>query len=123
LIFPPKPEEEKLTAFPGAQRKSELQKRDADHQDTFLSEHYWLFKRCWPWSPMVGQVCRDLVLIGMPGIGFVQEFRTLSAQQLGELLLSPGGQAMTASTVGELVERFKNLWRLRLTSRRHGRPD
>jgi len=133
----------------------EIQKRDADHQDTFFSEHDWLAEKLPTLEPTFGQVCREyslrqramgdptrlilvdeadrlkmasleqmraifdaggigLVLIGMPGIekrlarypqfysriGFVHEFRALSAEQVRELLARrwrPAGAALAHS--------------------------
>ena len=147
----------------------QIQKRDADHQDSFFSDYDWFSEKLPTLKPMFGQVCRKysdkqraigdptrlilvdeadrlkmasleqmraifdaggigLVLIGMPGIekrlapypqfysriGFVHEFRTLSPEQVRELLArhwrpasltrpSPIKAALDAETVAAVI--------------------
>jgi AAA domain len=147
----------------------QIQKRDADHQDSFFSDYDWFSEKLPTLKPTFGQVRRKysdkqraigdptrlilvdeadrlkmasleqmraifdaggigLVLIGMPGIekrlarypqfysriGFVHEFRTLSPEQVRELLArhwrpasltrpSPIKAALDAETVAAVI--------------------
>ena len=151
-------------------RLKQIQKRDADHRDSFFTDYDWFSEKLPTLKPTFGQVCRKysdkqraigdptrlilvdeadrlkmgsleqmrsifdaggigLVLIGMPGIqkrlarypqfysriGFVHEFRTLSPEQVRELLAlrwRPAGltrsnrTALDAETVIEGGERL-----------------
>jgi DNA transposition AAA+ family ATPase len=144
-------------------RLKQIQKRDADHRDSFFSDYDWFSEKLPTLKPTFGQVCRKysdkqraigdptrlilvdeadrlkmasleqmrsifdaggigLVLIGMPGIekrlarypqfysriGFVHEFRSLTADQVRELLARrwrPAGVALadTAELDAETV--------------------
>jgi DNA transposition AAA+ family ATPase len=144
-------------------RLKQIQKRDAEHRDSFFSDYNWFSEKLPTLKPTFGQVCRrysdkqravgdptrlilvdeadrlkmasleqmrsifdaggiGLVLIGMPGIekrlarypqfysriGFVHEFRSLSADQVRELLAwrwRPAGVALpdTAELDAETV--------------------
>ena len=148
-------------------RLKQIQKRDADHRDSFFTDYDWLSEKLPTLKPTFGQVCRKysdkqravgdptrlilvdeadrlkmasleqmrsifdaggigLVLIGMPGIekrmarypqfysriGFVHEFRTLSPEQVRELLARrwrpagltrPSRAALDAETVAAVI--------------------
>jgi DNA transposition AAA+ family ATPase len=145
----------------------QIQKRDAEHQDSFFTDYDWFSEKLPKLKPTFGQVCRrysdkqravgdptrlilvdeadrlrmasleqmratfdaggiGLVLIGMPGIekrlarypqfysriGFVHEFRTLSADQVRELLARrwrpwgvalPEAAELDAETVASII--------------------
>src|SRR5260370_22408226 len=145
----------------------QIQKRDADHRDSFFTDYDWLSEKLPTLKPTFGQVCRKysdkqravgdptrlilvdeadrlkmasleqmrsifdaggigLVLIGMPGIekrlarypqfysriGFLHEFRTLSPEQVRELLARhwrpagltrPNRAALDAETVAAVI--------------------
>jgi hypothetical protein len=146
---------------------NQIQKRDAEHQDSFFTDYDWFSEKLPKLKPTFGQVCRrysdkqravgdptrlilvdeadrlrmasleqmratfdaggiGLVLIGMPGIekrlarypqfysriGFVHEFRTLSADQMRELLAGrwrpwgvalPEAAELDAQTVASII--------------------